>query len=260
MLLCSFCAFRRCIAVCRLEDEAQRYGRNKDTLVNNTYINSGEYRRKFDAISDNAKLNRMLYQLAKMMLMHRSGTLYEDMYWIDLDTLKVVAEETGDNFQSQIVYSKKTKEEILKHNNLMTIHSHPNSFLPSIEDINSNFEWGYSKGIVVCHNGEVYAYVAEEAITPAYYNMCIAKYAAQGYNENTAMKKAFEKLQEDFNIEVWEVKAMIHEYDVFEIPQEYLDMTEEELDKEIDRLYKEIKSQPPGPEKKKYTGKIKFNF
>lgn len=51
---------------------------------------------------------------------------------------------------------------------------------------------------------------------------------------------------------------MVHEYDVFEIPQEYLDMSQEELEKEIERVYKEIKSQPKGPEKKKYTGKIKL--
>ena len=57
-----------------LSKEEQRYGRNKETLVNHTYIESGEYRRKFDNISDNAELNKLLYQLAKKMLTHRSGT------------------------------------------------------------------------------------------------------------------------------------------------------------------------------------------
>lgn len=33
--------------------EFQRYGRNKSTLVNSTYISSGEYRNKFDKITDN---------------------------------------------------------------------------------------------------------------------------------------------------------------------------------------------------------------
>lgn len=77
------------------EIEEQRYGRNKNTSVNFSYIESGEYRRKFDAISNNIELNRLLYKLAKKMLKHRSGTLYEDMYWIDLDTLEVIAEETN---------------------------------------------------------------------------------------------------------------------------------------------------------------------
>ena len=80
--------------MCR-EIEEQRYGRNKDTIVNFSYIESGEYRRKFDSISDNIKLNRLLYQLAKKMLKHRSGTLYEDMYWIDIDTGEIVASEVN---------------------------------------------------------------------------------------------------------------------------------------------------------------------
>lgn len=45
--------------------EYQRYGRNKDTLVNKSYIESGEYRRKFDNITDNPDVNRTLYQCAK---------------------------------------------------------------------------------------------------------------------------------------------------------------------------------------------------
>lgn len=32
--------------------EYQRYGRNKETLINKTYIESGEYKRKFDNASE----------------------------------------------------------------------------------------------------------------------------------------------------------------------------------------------------------------
>ena len=60
--------------------ENQRRGRNKNTQIKYSYINSGAYRKKFDLISDNDKLNRVLYKIAKKMLKHRTGTLYEDMY------------------------------------------------------------------------------------------------------------------------------------------------------------------------------------
>lgn len=60
--------------------EYQRYGRNKETAINHTYINSGEYRSKFDRITENINVNRILYNKAKEMLNHRSGTKYEDMY------------------------------------------------------------------------------------------------------------------------------------------------------------------------------------
>ena len=36
--------------------ENQRYGRNKETIVNKTYIESGEYRRKFDNATDNPEV------------------------------------------------------------------------------------------------------------------------------------------------------------------------------------------------------------
>lgn len=70
--------------------EYQRYDRNKDTLVSKYYIESGEYRRKFDKISDNKEVSRVLYAKAKEMLNHRSGTKIEDMYWIDGKTGEAV--------------------------------------------------------------------------------------------------------------------------------------------------------------------------
>ena len=70
--------------------EFQRYGRNKSTLVNSKYISSGEYRKKFDKITNNADLSRLLYSKAKEMLIHRSGTLYEDMYWIDSEKVDII--------------------------------------------------------------------------------------------------------------------------------------------------------------------------
>lgn len=77
------------------ELEKQRYGRNKSTAINHAYINSGEYRNKFNNLSDNEELNRIVYKIAKKMLNHRSGTLLEDMYWIDIDTGEIIASETN---------------------------------------------------------------------------------------------------------------------------------------------------------------------
>ena len=111
-----------------IENEEQRNGRNKDTLINHHYINSGKYKRKFDQISDVPQLSRLLYQIAKKALNHRSGTKYEDMYWIDLDTLDVVAKETDSTLEKSIVYSVSTEQKIKKYDNLLTIHTHPDSF------------------------------------------------------------------------------------------------------------------------------------
>ena len=41
------------------------------------------------------------------MLIHRSGTEFEDMYWIDLDEIRVIAEETNSLVKKRIIYSNK---------------------------------------------------------------------------------------------------------------------------------------------------------
>lgn len=153
-----------------LEFEEQRRGKNKNTTVNKTYINSSIYKKKFDVISNSAELSRLLYRISKKCLLHRSGTLFEDMYWVDLDNISVVAEEINQKTEKKVIYSRKTKRIITKHTNILTIHNHPDSFPPSISDFNSNYDHGYSVGIVIGHDGSVYMYSANESVNVNYYN------------------------------------------------------------------------------------------
>lgn len=187
------------------EDEEQRYGRNKQTVINHTYINSGVYRRKFDMISASGKLNRLLYRLAKKMLEHRSGTKYEDMYWIDPESIMVVAEETESNSEEEIVYRESLIPKIRQYGNLVTIHSHPNSFPPSINDLNSNYSNHYSIGIVVCHDGRIFMYSSGQEINEDYYKLTVEEYLKSGYNEYEAQMHALTDLQSRFDILIKEV-------------------------------------------------------
>lgn len=82
------------------------------------------------------------------MLTHRNGTLYEDMYWIDYDECEVVAKEIDSQIERKIIYSDATKKVIDKYKNapdktLITIHSHPSSFPPSIDDFMANYDNDY---------------------------------------------------------------------------------------------------------------------
>lgn len=188
-----------------IKPEGQRIGRNKETKVNHTYINSGEYKRKFDFISNRAELSRVLYRLAKKMLEHRSGTKYEDMYWIDLDTLNVVAEEINTKAEKRIIYSPATRRAIKRYHNLLTIHTHPDSFPPSIDDFNSNFDHKYVIGIVVCHDGRLYMYSANERVNEDYYKLTVEGYLKCGYNEDEAQIMALSELKKNFDIHFKEV-------------------------------------------------------
>ena len=159
--------------------EFQRYGRNKSTLVNSTYISSGEYRNKFDKITDNKDVNRVLYIKAKEMLLHRSGTLYEDMYWFDADTGQVIAKEVNSFEEEQILYSESIKRAIEGKNML---------------------------GIVLCHDGKIFCYKSDETITKMMYNLYVADYYLQLHDEYLAQIEALKELSETYDIEFWEVQ------------------------------------------------------
>ena len=187
--------------------ENQRYGRNKSTLVNSAYIESGEYRRKFDNLTPNDEVNRVLYAKAKEMLKHRSGTLYEDMYWIDGDTGKIIAKEINSETEQQVIYSNATKKSVASYKgvNLIAIHNHPSSMPPSMADFNSCCRGNYSCGYVVCHNGKLYGYRSEQPVSESLYNLCVGDYLDEGLSEAEAQRKALEDIKRNHDIDFWEV-------------------------------------------------------
>ncbi len=190
-----------------IEIEEQRIGRNKETIVNHTYISSGEYKKKFDSISNSIELSRIVYREAKRMLRHRSGTKYEDMCWVDLNSLRVVAREKTCKEEKKIIYSPSTERIVKEYDNLLTLHTHPDSFPPSINDLNSNFDHGYVIGLVICHDGKVYMYSANERINENYYKLVVEGYLKRGYNENEAQISALNEIQKNFDINFKEVTA-----------------------------------------------------
>ena len=185
--------------------ENQRYGRNKVTLVNKTYIESGEYKRKYDNISENKAVNKTLYDCAKAALKHRSGTKFEDMYWIDGNTGEIIASALNEKETSGVAKSKRRNKILARYGNVYAIHSHPASMPPSATDFNCFFEQGYSKAFVACHDGTLYSYTSEQEVSIELYNLYVSKFASNGYSEKEAQLKALAKLKENHKIDFWEV-------------------------------------------------------
>lgn len=185
--------------------EYQRYGRNKETTVNHTYIDSGEYRNKFDSITDNISVNRVLYAKSKEILNHRSGTKFEDMYWINGTTGMVIASALNEQKESGIQYTDAILKAISGKPNLIVFHNHPNSMPPSAADFNSMLVHGYETAFIICHDGKIIQYVSREKINERLYTMYIQEYVADGYTEYEAQWKALEKLKENYDIDFWEV-------------------------------------------------------
>lgn len=185
--------------------EEQRYGRNKDTTINHTYIDSSEYRRKFDSVSTDRGLNRLLYALAKTMLYHRSGTKIEDMYWVDVSSLKIVYKIINSTVEEKILYTWRIKRIIRRNKNLVTIHSHPSNFPPSIEDFNSACVNNYKFGIVCGHNGNLFVYSSEERVPPETYYYLAGKYFKKYRDEYFAQRLALMELSKSYKIYFREV-------------------------------------------------------
>ena len=190
------------------ELENQRYGRNKDTLVNKTYIESGEYKKKFDSIDECANVQKTLYDKSKQMLKHRSGTTLEDMYWIDSRNGNVVAKEIDGQKERFVDYSVTTRKTVdsYRDRTLVVIHSHPSSMPPSVSDFNSCFQNKYKCGYIACHNGKVFAYTSDEIISSKLCDMYVLNFIEMGFTEYEAQIKALEKLQINHTISFWEVK------------------------------------------------------
>ncbi len=190
--------------------EYQRYGRNKDTLINSKYINSGEYRRKFDKITGNDDINRILYSKAKEMLFHRSGTLLEDMYWIDGNTGKILASALDEKEEEKIAYTTSISKAINGRDNLIAMQTHPNSMPPSMADLNSCFKHNYSQSLVICHDETIYSYTSKQKVPDKLYDIYIKKFGINGNNdketEKDAQLKTLFQICRNYSISFKEVK------------------------------------------------------
>ena len=158
--------------------EFQRYGRNKETTVDSSYISGGEYRRKFDSIIDNAAVSRILYSKAKEMLLHRSGTLFEDMYWFDGASGAVLASVLDETAEEQIGYTTAVARAIEGVVNL----------------------------IVICHDGSVYIYASAQEVPEYLYKLYVENFLRIGYTDKEAQLAALDKIKQSYDIDYCEVR------------------------------------------------------
>jgi hypothetical protein len=197
-----------------LEDEYGHRGIEKALQINKAVIDSNDYRRKFDNATDNPKLNKTLYDVAKAILYDRSGTRYESMYWIDGDTGRVITSFTlmgrswnltGKIYELRVKYGWKVLHKLKGYNNIIVIHNHPNSTAPSPGDFNSAYRHKYKIGFVVTHDGRLFKYTSGDFINEALFDLNWQEYYVIGYDEIEAQIKTITKFAKDFNITFEEV-------------------------------------------------------
>lgn len=180
-----------------------------ESKVNKTVVNSKEYLKKFEKISDNATLNKNLFDSAREILKHRDGTLQEDLYLLHKETGEILYKNTTSNVKQGIQYTEKMRKLINKYpGQLVTIHNHPQGRPPSGDDIHVQYLRDYSFGVVLGHDGRVFTYCTHDDfidIPFMQYKLSIDKYKKQGYNEVEAQIRAMKELSKAYRFDFEEV-------------------------------------------------------
>lgn len=140
-------------------------GKGKLGHVNTDLVNTKAYHDKFMNLSKHKGVNESLYREAMEILSERNNSEYEDIVAIDAKTGKLLVKN-----KSASSYGWKHQCGFSEEENMMldqrgkktgawfdVLHNHPNSSIPSRDDIKKLFEREYQKGsTIICHNGDVY--------------------------------------------------------------------------------------------------------
>lgn len=128
--------------------------------VDYAVINSKAYHDKFEEITRHKAVNESLYKKAADFLAHRNGTPYEDIAMFDSRTGELIVENKSakglQTFRCGLT-AKQTKHLNDTGKYFEIVHNHPNSSIPSADDVCGLFNRPKADGSTIfCHNGVVY--------------------------------------------------------------------------------------------------------
>ena len=171
------------------------------------YINSNEFAKKFNNITENKFVNETLLQCARNAIAHRNGTLYEDMYLVNGNTGEIMAQRLDMTAKQGISHNDEIDNAILtalKRNiPIIAFHSHPEGYPPSVDDFNAAYDYGYTLGVVAGHNGQIYVYSNEIGILDNVDDIQanIAFAYEQGYDIDRAFCEVYDQFGLSYRIE-----------------------------------------------------------
>ena len=169
---------------------------NQDTLVNKSYTESPEYRRKLNELGEDVQVTREISKNIQDILTHRSGTEFEDLAYVNSISGKSKINKSFDEIRT--CKPSKQMTNLLKQSSdesIIGIHNHPNSRPPSIEDIYAAKDRGYKYGIVACHDGTVYKYTVGEAFNDVNVRINIDKLGKISYNQGIKSEEFLEVIR-----------------------------------------------------------------
>ena len=178
--------------------------------VNLNYINSSAYRKKFNKLTGNSKVNDAIRRYSQASLIHRNGTDGEDLYIIDSKTGKLLLRKISSTQSMEVSVGFKEIENIRKkYAGAIGIHNHPSNILPTGSDFAAAGYRKYSFGIAVTHDGRLFKYSCGEKPFLGYLlDNRIEKYQKPEYNLNKeeAHIKALNEFRQEYGITWEEIK------------------------------------------------------
>lgn len=154
------------------------------TLVNTQMLIDPTYRRLLGQFEESSDIERKIYIASRSALLHRRGTKYEDLYFINTETGKVLS-RTDYNVEKKVKPSKRMMKMVNSspERTIIAIHNHPESGTPSIDDIHVADERKYKYGIVACHNGNLFQYSVTGDFDAAYVDFLLDNLHKRIYNK-----------------------------------------------------------------------------
>lgn len=175
-----------------------------ENTVDLKYINSDEYKQKFNGITGNTKVDKQLHSQAIAQLTHRNGTYGEDLTLINAETGNIEGRQSKSLTENGVDYNKSLNKALADNSpySLISIHNHPTNNPPTGSDLASNGSKKYKLGVVVTHNGRVFTYKAGNKPFLAHsFDNVVDKNRSKGYNEYEAIIETLKQYQHDYGIE-----------------------------------------------------------
>lgn len=172
--------------------------------VDLTYIRSDEFASKFKGLTSNPDADRRLLMCARAMLEHRSGTEREDLYLVSVLDGKIKGKNVGSKERLSVPENSSVKNAVATEprGTLVGIHNHPSNIPPTGSDFVTAGSRGYNMGVVVLHDGTVYAYRVGNRVFSSYaMDATIESYRRKGLSEVEAGERTMEDFAGRYGIE-----------------------------------------------------------
>lgn len=178
------------------------YKNIEKTKVDWTAVKSEKWRSNIYQITDNKNVNNTLENVSEQLFKQRDGTFYESMYLINAKTGKIEGFNTTSNVKLKVALNDNMKKALDNPDlELIGIHNHPYSSIPSLGDLNAIAKRSnQSMGVIVCHDGTIFTYTKPKCeIREQDYKNALTRYKI--YSKITSENKGFEELGQVFDFE-----------------------------------------------------------